>query len=86
MELRRALSEPPSWMDQAACLHHDAEMWFGSAPEQGEAKAICRSCPVMVECRAHALERDERIGVWGGLDQEQLDEIRSRARARYRRG
>jgi WhiB family redox-sensing transcriptional regulator len=75
-------------MDQAACLRHDPELWFGSAPEQGKAKAICQSCPVIVDCRAHALLHDERIGVWGGLDQDQLEQIRARApqRRRSRRG
>ncbi|GLY65971.1 hypothetical protein Atai01_25900 [Amycolatopsis taiwanensis] len=27
------------------------------------------SCPVIVECRHHALTAEEPFGVWGGLDE-----------------
>jgi WhiB family redox-sensing transcriptional regulator len=30
------------------------------------AKAICAECPVMAECLAGAIEREEPYGVWGG--------------------
>lgn len=34
------------------------------------AKAICAECPsgVKMDCLVGALERDERYGVWGGVD------------------
>ncbi len=31
------------------------------------AKAICRSCPLRVECLDGALTRNESYGVWGGV-------------------
>lgn len=30
------------------------------------AKAICRDCPLIQECRTYALETNQRFGVWGG--------------------
>lgn len=69
-----------TWMADGACLDHDPELWFGADPEQGKAKAICETCPVIDDCRTHAIRQDERIGVWGGLDQNQLDLIRTRRR------
>ncbi|MEP7333286.1 MAG: WhiB family transcriptional regulator, partial [Terracoccus sp.] len=41
------------------------------------AKSVCDACPVMAQCRRHALEVREPYGVWGGLteaDREQLYE------------
>lgn len=29
------------------------------------AKAICRECPLMNECRTYALETNQRFGIWG---------------------
>lgn len=31
------------------------------------AKQVCAECAVLLDCRAYALEREERFGVWGGL-------------------
>lgn len=31
-----------------------------------EAKRICATCPVLESCLAGAIERRERMGVWGG--------------------
>lgn len=49
------------------CRVYDSELWFA---EQGarveEAKALCRSCPVLAGCLAGAIERAEPWGVWGG--------------------
>ena len=30
------------------------------------AKAICRECPLIKDCRTYALETNQRFGVWGG--------------------
>jgi WhiB family redox-sensing transcriptional regulator len=37
------------------------------ASRDAAAKAICRTCPLIAECRTGALERREGHGVWGGL-------------------
>lgn len=30
------------------------------------AKALCRECELMSECRTYALETNQRFGIWGG--------------------
>jgi|ERR1035437_4840750 hypothetical protein len=37
----------------------------GESPK--EALTICRGCEVRVECLQHALDNNERDGVWGGI-------------------
>lgn len=34
-----------------------------------EAKKLCGECAVTIACLQYALERDERFGIWGGLDE-----------------
>ncbi len=67
-----AEDEGITWRDSAACAGVDPELHF---PEKGgstrEAKRICASCPVKVECLTYALERSERWGVWGGLSERE---------------
>jgi WhiB family redox-sensing transcriptional regulator len=49
------------------CRTHDPELWFAEHSAQvEEAKALCRTCPLMAGCLAGALERAEPWGVWGG--------------------
>ena len=63
------------WQLRAACRNLDSAMFFHPERERGAAKAdrearakeICRSCPVIRQCRAHALRVDEPYGVWGGM-------------------
>lgn len=59
----------PAWQADAACREHPEVTWFSShAADQREAKAICRGCLVMEECRAWAFEQGPwLVGVWGGL-------------------
>ncbi len=43
------------------------------------AKQVCRGCPVLEQCRRHALAVQEPYGVWGGLSEgERNDIIRGR--------
>jgi WhiB family redox-sensing transcriptional regulator len=65
------------WQEQARCQGEDARLFFGPEKErtrdrearEGEAKQICAACPVLRECRAHALGTPELFGVWGGLSE-----------------
>ncbi len=51
------------WRHQAACRDHDPELWFSGKPyEQAAALAICRSCPVIGECRRFADEHNRING------------------------
>lgn len=71
------------WQMQAACRGMDSEVFFhpdgqrGSARAQREqaAKQICASCPVMQQCREHALKVREPYGVWGGLTEDEREQI-----------
>ena len=56
------------WQERSLCAQTDPEAFF---PEKGgstrEAKRVCVSCEVRVECLEYALANDERFGIWGGL-------------------
>jgi WhiB family redox-sensing transcriptional regulator len=73
-----------SWAELAACRGADVDLWF---PERGDtgtpAKAVCWECPVRLDCLAHALEHNEREGVWGGYsarERRRMKESPSRRR------
>ena len=75
------------WQDQAACLGMDPDLFF---PERGastrEAKSICNSCPVKVDCLEFALRNGEKFGIWGGMSERERRRIRRmRAQAARRR-
>lgn len=63
------------WQLQGACRTLDSEVFFHPDRERGplraareqRAKAVCRCCPVLEQCREHALSVQEPYGVWGGL-------------------
>jgi WhiB family redox-sensing transcriptional regulator len=65
------------WQVLGACRSEDSEMFFHPETERGTrrrareaaAKAVCRRCPVVSECLAHALAAQEPYGVWGGLSE-----------------
>ena len=45
------------------------ELWTAEhTAERALAVKWCRGCPVLVLCGQAAIERDERFGVWGGVD------------------
>lgn len=49
------------------CRSGEADLWFAESPRELErAKGLCQACPVMAECLAGALSREEPWGVWGG--------------------
>jgi WhiB family transcriptional regulator, redox-sensing transcriptional regulator len=77
------------WRDRAACLEADPELFFpigntGPAIMQiEEAKAVCRTCPVIDTCLKWALEIGQDAGVWGGLSGDERRALKRRnARAR----
>lgn len=92
--LELIVTESLDWMQRGACASGPKDMWFPKTPRRGrhyktlspesiEAKRICNEeCPVREECRTYALDRPEPLGIWGGLDEHERDEIlRRRARA-----
>ncbi|SDQ09463.1 WhiB family transcriptional regulator [Quadrisphaera sp. DSM 44207] len=73
-------TEQVSWQERALCAQTDPEAFF---PEKGgstrEAKRVCLSCEVRVECLEFALENDERFGIWGGLSERERRRVKRRA-------
>ncbi|BDA64889.1 MULTISPECIES: WhiB family transcriptional regulator [Actinomyces] len=67
------------WQYRGACLGMDSSMFFHPEGERGSsrrrrderAKAVCRRCPVLEECRSHALRTHEPYGVWGGMSEDE---------------
>ncbi len=63
------------WQEDAACRGLRTNVFFLAAGERGtaamdreeEAKAVCRDCPVIAQCRQYAVDTREPYGVWGGL-------------------
>jgi WhiB family redox-sensing transcriptional regulator len=70
------------WQLRGSCLGQPLEVFFPDDDSRSslrrredEAKRICRQCPVLNECREHALRTPEHHGVWGAMT------ARERARA-----
>jgi WhiB family redox-sensing transcriptional regulator len=65
-----------SWKEQGICKQVDPELFFpiaksGQRAEQAAlAIRVCAQCPVIRECWAYAVAKDERFGIWGGADFE----------------
>ncbi|MFF3846677.1 WhiB family transcriptional regulator [Streptomyces sp. NPDC002328] len=73
------------WRAQAACVGEDPEIFFPlsdlAAPgtEATLAREICGRCPVIVVCRAWALDHGEDDGIWGATTAAQRRAIRRAA-------
>jgi WhiB family redox-sensing transcriptional regulator len=71
------------WQLQGSCqglnssvfFHPDGERGAARARRADRAKAICQRCPVLEQCRRHALVTREPYGVWGGLTEEERREL-----------
>jgi WhiB family redox-sensing transcriptional regulator len=75
------------WQYRAACKGPQSNLFF--APNHLErkeerlaretaAKAICRACPVLAECREYALLVREPHGIWGGLNEYERRQLLAR--------
>ena len=59
------------WVQRAACIGVDPELWFfvdSNSSERSQAIRICGGCEVKTQCLAAARKRRERYGIWGGVD------------------
>lgn len=79
------------WQQHGACGGLDESRFFHPENERGTererretaAKQVCARCPVVVQCREHALFVGEPYGVWGGLGEgERRAILGQRRRAR----
>ncbi len=60
-----------AWISKALCRSADPDELFVTGAAQKRAALICRQCPVIMECRADALDNHVEFGVWGGMTERQ---------------
>jgi len=71
------------WQEHGACRSVDPTWFFHPQNERGlprlrrdrQAKAVCASCSVRLECADYAIRAREPYGVWGGLTEEDREHI-----------
>ncbi len=76
------------WWHRTACKDQ-TELFVGPDSEcktwkpirESMAKAICKRCTVRSECLADALKHNEKTGVWGGMGEDEREELRVSRRA-----
>ena len=79
------------WQLKAACRGMDVDFFYHPPLERSRrrlerirrAKAVCAGCPVITECRAHALSKPEPYGVWGGLSEQERADLLGRLSLHY---
>ena len=67
------------WQFEGLCRTTNPEEFFHPEGERGSkrhrrataAKEVCLGCPVIQQCREHALAVREPYGVWGGMTEEE---------------
>ncbi len=72
-----------TWQIEGSCRELDTDAFFHPEGERGTArrdralaaKEVCGSCPVIIQCRRHALGVREPYGVWGGLTEEEREAV-----------
>jgi WhiB family redox-sensing transcriptional regulator len=83
-----AVTEVWEWQLDGDCREADPRLFFHPEGERGPARRkrdeaavkICATCPVLQECRNHGLTVREPYGVWGGLTEEDREEIYAQER------
>lgn len=73
------MAEIWEWQHEGLCRSVSPEIFFHPEGERGSArrrreeraKDVCASCPVLMQCRDHALAAREPYGVWGGMTEEE---------------
>ncbi|MFD2467217.1 MULTISPECIES: WhiB family transcriptional regulator [Amycolatopsis] len=91
--LPNVVAEEWEWQLRGSCRGADSSLFFhtdnerGSARERREsrAKAICHTCPVLAQCRKHAMTVEEPYGIWGGLGEIERRELFMRERRAKRK-
>lgn len=66
------------WQRQAKCASADPAIFYpeGRGSSASAARAICRPCPVRAQCRAYALEHNEKFGIWGNTSEHERRRLR----------
>jgi WhiB family redox-sensing transcriptional regulator len=76
-------NDNPNFSTYGDCSNeqYDPEWWFpvekagrtswSRTYEANTARAICKSCPLLVECRNYAIKYHGLTGIWGGMDRHE---------------
>jgi WhiB family transcriptional regulator, redox-sensing transcriptional regulator len=80
------------WQLDGSCRRADPRLFFHPEGERGPARRerdsaarrICAGCPVIGQCRSHALSVREPYGVWGGLSEDDREAIYAQQRRKLR--
>lgn len=73
-----------AWRYLALCGDYDPDLFFpigSSGPavrQRSRAKAVCQQCPAQRDCLEWAQATEQPYGVWGGLDEQEREELRGR--------
>lgn len=70
-----------NWQLEGKCRESGPETFFHPEGERGsarrrrdeEARELCAQCPVLRQCREHALAVREPYGVWGGMTEDERE-------------
>lgn len=62
-------------MSSEIFFHPDFERGVDRRRRTATAKLLCQQCPVLQQCRTHALAAREPYGVWGGLSAEERHQL-----------
>ncbi|RAV33297.1 WhiB family transcriptional regulator [Corynebacterium heidelbergense] len=68
---RESFANRGDWITRAHCRNVNPDELFVRGAAQRKAVAICRHCPVVLQCRADALDSKVEFGVWGGMTERQ---------------
>lgn len=64
------------WRMLGACRGLDASIFYPDDDEEAEiAKEVCHECSVRSACLEFALQRREKVGVWGGATERERRRI-----------
>lgn len=80
-----------NWRNSASCKDTSPDLFFpvgqtGPAIEHiANAKAVCESCAVSIECLEYALMTNQDAGIWGGLTEDERRKIRRERRRQNRK-
>lgn len=67
------------WQENGLCIKVGNTAFFVDDGVKGKqkklkethAKRVCRTCPVISQCREHAMSVPEPYGVWGGMTEDE---------------
>jgi WhiB family transcriptional regulator, redox-sensing transcriptional regulator len=67
---------PVDWMSDAACSDKSPDMFFpvgktaNARSTEAQAKKVCSTCIVKVDCLEYALYHSIDHGIWGGVNED----------------